>query len=774
MRVKIPVTRLLSLLLLALPLFAQSHTGELRLQVADPAGLGVKSSVELVSEANRISETLSTDGDGSLIVRVLPFGIYRIEVRRQGFVPVSRSVEIHSEVPVELRIALSVASVNTSVIVRGAQTLIDPSQTGSINRIDAAQIENSPIAPPGRLLIDLVNSQPGWILEANGVLHPRGSEYQTQFVLNGIPLTDNRSPSFAPGLDADGVESVTVLTADFPAEYGRKLGGVVEVNTAANPRPGLHGEFIASGGSFDTANGTARIEYGWGHNMVGASAGGAFTSRYLDPPVLGNYTNRANTNDVGASFERDLSGRDRLNISFRRDRARFLVPNENVQQAAGQRQDRTSYETGGSASYQHIFSPNVVADLRGMVRDLTATLSSNGFSTPVIVGQNRGFREGYIKGDVSVHHGRNEIKAGFEADFASIRENFNYAIADPSQFDPGTPPVFNFFGRAPDREQALFAQDLVRLGRWTLSAGLRWDHYHLLVDRNAVSPRLGIAWYWPRMDAVFHASYDRIFETPAFENILLSSSPQVVALDPQVLRLPVEPSFANFFEVGFTKGLFGHIKLDLNSYSRSFSNYADDDVLLNTGVSFPIAFRKAEIYGAETKLEIPQWGKVSGFLSYSYMVGVGYTPVTGGLFLGDDATNALTNTGRFPVSQDQRNTVRARFRYQLVSKVWVGFGGLYGSGLPTEFDGTPQDVIAQYGQAIYNRINFSRGRVLPSFSLDASVGVDLWHRDQRSLHFQANVQNLNNRLNVVNFAGLFSGTAIAPPRSYSLRLTTQF
>ncbi len=45
---------------------------------------------------------------------------------------------------------------------------------------------------------DLVNSQPGWLYEGNAVLHPRGSEYQTQFVVDGIPLTDNRSPGFGP------------------------------------------------------------------------------------------------------------------------------------------------------------------------------------------------------------------------------------------------------------------------------------------------------------------------------------------------------------------------------------------------------------------------------------------------------------------------------------------------------------------------------------------------------------------------------------------------
>ena len=96
-------------------------------------------------------------------------------------------------------------------------------------------------------------------------------------------------------------------------------------------------------------------------------------------------------------------------------------------------------------------------------------------------------------------------------DYGSIHEQFDYAITDFSQFDPGTPPTFNFSGHGLDREQALYVQDLMRLGRWTLSAGLRWDHYHLVVDRNALSPRLGIAWYWPRADLVLHASYDRVF-----------------------------------------------------------------------------------------------------------------------------------------------------------------------------------------------------------------------------------------------------------------------
>jgi hypothetical protein len=52
-------------------------------------------------------------------------------------------------------------------------------------------------------------------------------------------LTENRSPAFAPALDADAVDSMRVLTADYPAEYGRKLGGVIEVTTEKNVPSGL-------------------------------------------------------------------------------------------------------------------------------------------------------------------------------------------------------------------------------------------------------------------------------------------------------------------------------------------------------------------------------------------------------------------------------------------------------------------------------------------------------------------------------------------------------
>jgi outer membrane receptor for Fe3+-dicitrate len=415
-----------------------------------------------------------------------------------------------------------------------------------------------------------------------------------------------------------------------------------------------------------------------------------------------------------------------------------------------------------------------------MVRDNSGDLTSNNGAWPIAAFLHNDFKEGYFKAAVSIHHGRHEWKAGLESDSLFLHENFSDVITaspnDPNYpFDPGTSATFAFTGHRPDLEQAAYIQDVIHLGEWTVSAGLRWDHYQLVVNQNAVSPRFSVARYFPAANLIVHASYDRIFQTPSFENILLASSPNVTSLNPDVLRLPVEPSHGNYFEFGATKSVLNQFRFDANYFRRYVNNFADDDQILNTAVSFPIAFRKAIIYGAEGKLELPHWNRFSGVLSYSYIVGNAWLPVTGGLFVADEATSATTQlTGHFPDSQDQRNTARARVRYQLTSRMWFAAGSEYGSGLPFEFTGTYSQAVVEYGQQVVNRINFADGRIKPTLSFDISAGAELYKKETRSLRLQADIENLNNRLNVIDFGGLFSGNAIAPPRSYFLRLAATF
>jgi len=761
-------------------LLAQSNSGELRLRVIDPSGLAVKTPIQIVSEANQYRRVLTTDDEGTLTLQRLPFGVYQLQISQPGFAEISQSVDVHSSIPTEHLIELKVVAQSESVTVSAANTLINPEQAGSVSQLGTESIQSRVSSIPGRSIQDLINSQPGWLYEGNAVLHPRGSEYQTQFVVDGIPLTDNRSPSFGPQIEADDVQSMTIYTAGIPAEYGRKMGGIVEVNTLRDSQPGFHGQLVLSGGSFDSAGAFAQGQFSWGKNTLGASASGGMTSHYLNPVVVQNYTNRGTLGDFSANYERELSPRDRLTLSVRHELSRYELPNEQLQQAAGQLQTADNLETMGIVSYAHTFSSNVLANLRGMVRDNANDFYSNADSTPIEILQHNRFREGYFNGDITISRGRHEIKAGVESDNLFLHENFSYKITDPTQFDPGSPLTFSFAGQRPNLEQAVYTQDLIRFRNWTVNAGLRWDHYQLMLNRQALQPRLAISRYFPSASVIVHFSYDRVFQTPSFENILLSSSTAATTLDPVSLQLPVQPSEGNYYEAGLTKVFFNRIRLDASYFRREVNNFADDDQIDNTTISFPIAFRKAVIYGAEAKVDLPEWKKFSGFVSYSYELGNAWNPVTGGLFLGANAS--IPTTGYFPISQDQRNTVRGRVRYQIAPRLWIAGGVQFDSGLPFQFqcdstltlDQCIANEVQTYGQQVVDRVNFAQGRIYPTFQLSASAGLDVYQSERLNMRFQVDGQNLTNVVDVIDFGGLFSGNAIGPSRGVALRLATSF
>jgi hypothetical protein len=757
-------------------LHAQRVRGELRIEVHDSGGATVAADAELLSEANQLHRTFKIAQDGHYTAQDLPFGVYRLNINTEGFAPWSNLVDVRSEVPVRIPVTLGVAPVATQIQVTDSATLIDPSRTGSIYSVGRQTIDQQLAAQPGRNLSDLVNQQPGWLYEANGVLHPRGSEYDVQYIFDGLPLTQNRSPAFAPEFDADEVESMRVLTATFPAEYGRKLGGVVEVTTVKDVPDGLHGQFNINGGSFSSISSSAAVSYALGQNRFSLSGNGFHTNRYLDPPVLENFTNRGNAGGFSASYEREFSGSDRLRFTIIHNTVRFLVPNELVQQQAGQRQDITNQETSGQVFFQHTISPNLFLSLSGSVRDASADLSSNPLATPVIVSQSRGYREGYARADLAGHKGHHNWKTGVDTLFTPVHEALSYTLTDPTQFAPATQQLFSFADHKWDIEPSAYVQDELHLGNWNISAGLRFDHYAFVVHQSAWSPRLGVSRYVSSLNLLLHASYDRLFQTPAMENLLLASSAQLNAIDPVVIRLPVRPARGNYYEVGATKSVSGKLRIEANIFRRDFHNYPDDDTLLDTGVSFPIAFSHARIFGEELRLEVAEWWRFSGYLSYSNQSGIANGPITGGLFLGSDAAGVLTNANQFAVSQDQRNTARARVKFQAEKRVWLAMSAQYGSGLPANLSSTQSQafLLAQYGPPLLDRVNFDLERTRPTFSLDIAAGAQLYRKELRSATLQIQVSNVTNRVNVLNFASLFSGTAVSVPRSISGGLRLSF
>ena len=173
-------------LCLAAALSYGQNVGEIRLAVKDATGASVQAAGTIEGLATGVHRDFQTDDKGLHSFTALPFGIYAIDVRKDGFAPKALRVEVRNEAPLIEPVMLAVAAVETTVLVHEAETLLNPEAVSSAQFAGPDQLRTRASSAPGRSVIDLVNSQPGWVLEANGVLHPRGSEYDVQYVIDGL------------------------------------------------------------------------------------------------------------------------------------------------------------------------------------------------------------------------------------------------------------------------------------------------------------------------------------------------------------------------------------------------------------------------------------------------------------------------------------------------------------------------------------------------------------------------------------------------------------
>jgi outer membrane receptor for Fe3+-dicitrate len=98
-----------------------------------------------------------------------------------------------------------------------------------------------------------------------------------------------------------------------------------------------------------------------------------------------------------------------------------------------------------------------------------------------------------------------------------------------------------------------------------------------------------------------------------------------------------------------------------------------------------------------------------------------------------------------------------------------------------QFEGASAAAVAEANERagvpfarIVAAVTVETGRVRPNLSFDTSASLIVLKTAKQRVRLQADLVNLANRLNVIDFAGLFSGTALAPPRSVAARLQVDF
>ena len=789
------------LLLFGPTVFAQSRIGTVQGVVKDPGGALVPNAqITVTQPVTRYRQTTQTDAQGSFKLVNLPFNTYNVRAEATGFQPAEESIDLESTIPLTLELSLSLEQTTAAVtITTGSGAMLEPDRTSSDTDIGQTILERPVGAAPSRAIESIVASTPGFVTDDNGRMHPRGSESQVQYVVDGVPITDNLSAIFSTSLDARTLRTVEVLTGGIPAEFGDKLAGVINVNTRSGLEGPTQGGISFSGGSFST--GETAVDFSTHTKKLGflTNLSASTSQRYLDPPTLDNFHNFGRTGKGFFRLDYQFDANNSLRGVFNVGGSNFQVPNRFDQELAGQDQRQRLRDNSENISFQHIFSPNTVAQFSFFHRQSHAELISNTLSTPVVANQDRTLQNYGGIGSVSLTRGSHNIKFGGQFTITPVDEHFTFypteqfpdLVDEEGNVFPN--PVNNFNATNPfvfdqsktGRTLSAYVQDRFSpLKNLTLDLGVRYDNYKLLISEQELSPRLAVAYYIPKTQTTLRASYNRLFQPPPAESLLLASSSAAAALSPiSVLQgittvQPILPDKQNAFEVGAQQLLSKLFRMNLTVYQKRIENFSDKDQFFETGVIFPIAISSGRVTGEEVRIESTDIHGFHGFVSYANARAFGVTPITGGLFLGEDPQDLFLHGFKFANDHDQRNEAQFQVSYNhRPSGIYASFSGRYDSGVPTDVEPgtTLAEFVAQgFDPRLFSEIDFQRGRVRPRTILDFSIGADLMQKERVSLNLQFDVQNLTNELFLYNFQSVFSGTHVGYPRLFSGRLSLRF
>jgi Carboxypeptidase regulatory-like domain/TonB-dependent Receptor Plug Domain len=851
-------------LILGLSAFAQSGGSSATMNgtIVDPSGAVVpNATVEIHNPVSAFTRSTTTDESGKFSIPNIPFNPYHMTVTAAGFAPYAQDVDVRSSVPLNLKIGLKVEGSSTSVTVESGGDLVENDPTFHTD-VDRQLFDKLPLESTSSSLSSLVTlSSPGIAADSNGLFHGLGDHAENSFSVDGQPITDQQSKVFSNQIPLDSVQSMEVISGAPPAEYGEKTSVVINVTT----RSGLGitkptGSLTTSYGSFGTSNVDFNLASGgqkWG-NFV--SLNGLNTGRFLDPPEFTVIHDKGNEENAFDRLDFQLSSADSIHINLGFTRSWFQNPNsfDNVLRlgetdpagnALGPTDQRSQIKTFNIApSWTRLLSNSAVFTLGAFVRrdHYNYYPSPNLFDdlSPIqqeTVAQDRTLTNAGLRSDWSYVKGIHNLKIGAVYQHTFLNENDSLGIVDPnlndpasSSFDPNLAPfdltrgghLFDFRGHADIKQLALYVQDQITKGNWSLNLGLRGDFYNGLTTHKEPEPRLGIAYNVKKTNTVLRVSYARVLETPFNENLIVSSigcsspvlNPLLGCAAPGLT--PVSPGWRNEFHAGLQQA-FGKYLVFSGEYIWKYThNGYDFSILGNTPIFFPVAWHNSKIPGFAGRVSVPNFHGFSALMVFSSVAARFFLPQISGA----GATPSAPG-GVFRIDHDEKFNQTTHLQYQPWQRgPWIGFNWRYDSGLvagavPFATSANPADpnfqvdlsgftadqqfqagltcngVHAtsttplplscpgnQFGSTLVTipapgteNDDHNPPRIAPRHLFDLAVGHDnIFHGDKYKMSLQFTAINLANRVALYNFLSTFSGTHYVTPRSFTAEVGFHF
>ncbi|MFL6464892.1 MAG: carboxypeptidase regulatory-like domain-containing protein, partial [Bryobacteraceae bacterium] len=273
-------------------LFAQETINYASLSgvVSDASG-GVinEAEAEVRQLATNQTSRVLTDGSGRFRFAYLNAGDYQLLIRKNGFTDFSQNITLTVGAAFNLPVQLSVGSTQQHIQVNSQAPAVETARSEIAGTVRPEEVNDLPLN--GRNYLDLALLIPGVsrtntgssqrfaetsAVPGTGISINSQRNLANSFVVDGLSANDDAAELAGTFYGQEVIREFQVVTSGGTAEFGRALGGYVNILTQSGSNH-LHGdayEFFRNQ-RFDARNALAKDKLPLTQSQYGASVGGA-------------------------------------------------------------------------------------------------------------------------------------------------------------------------------------------------------------------------------------------------------------------------------------------------------------------------------------------------------------------------------------------------------------------------------------------------------------------------------------------------------------------
>src|SRR3954466_2861444 len=275
---------------------AQAVSGTILGTVTDSSGSVVPGAkVTIVNEGTGLTRTIVADTSGEFTAPSLPTGRYTVIAELSGFKTVTLpDVDLGVDQHLRINVRLEIGTVSETITITGQSPLVQISSSELGTTVSEEQIKTLPLN--GRNFVNLTRTVPGVVrgipganIDGAGSLAWRASASfsangqrprDNNYMLDGVDNNETWLQTVVLFPSVDALDEFKLQTSTYSAEFGRSLGGVVnlQIKSGTNALHGSGFEFLRNS-KFDENNyfndlaGRAKPDFS--QHQYGGTIGGA-------------------------------------------------------------------------------------------------------------------------------------------------------------------------------------------------------------------------------------------------------------------------------------------------------------------------------------------------------------------------------------------------------------------------------------------------------------------------------------------------------------------